>query len=521
MAGVFDIDDIGHGDDLLNTEDSSDDTIDIEEGGYDPDPNPNAIISSDDVITTDISEQNVNTGKEKTGPQDFELRKVLGKGGYGKVFQVRKVTGQDSGTIFAMKVLRKASIVRNQKDTAHTKAERNILEAVKHPFIVDLMYAFQTGGKLYLILEYLSGGELFMHLEREGIFLEDTACFYLSEIILALEHLHRQGIIYRDLKPENILLDAQGHVKLTDFGLCKEHIQEGIVTHTFCGTIEYMAPEILTRSGHGKAVDWWSLGALMYDMLTGAPPFTADNRKKTIEKILRGKLILPPYLTPDARELIRKLLKRQVGQRLGSTPNDGEAVRVHPFFRSINWGDVLSRKLEPPFKPSLTGEDDVSQFDTKFTRQTPVDSPDESLLSESANLVFQGFTYVAPSVLEEMHHDKPRIVKARSPRKETSYNYYLKPHHGQSQQIGSNPLLHGDPAARSVAQAIDPFFNNTSAGAPSSPFFRGGLATNNHHHRLVNNHTRGPLGAGGELKYSPEMMDVCDGPTKPGAGPST
>nr|WBK62803.1 kinase S6 [Sogatella furcifera] len=400
----------------VGEDDSDDDCLEVEEGDYDPDPNVNVIIESDDLETVHLNEQNVNPGKEKTGPQDFELRKVLGKGGYGKVFQVRKVTGQDSGTIFAMKVLRKASIVRNQKDTAHTKAERNILEAVKHPFIVDLMYAFQTGGKLYLILEYLSGGELFMHLEREGIFLEDTACFYLSEIILALEHLHLQGIIYRDLKPENILLDAHGHVKLTDFGLCKEHIQEGIVTHTFCGTIEYMAPEILLRCGHGKAVDWWSLGALAYDMLTGAPPFTAENRKKTIEKILRGRLHLPPYLTPDARELIRRLLKRQVAQRLGSGPNDGGCIRYHPFFKHINWPDVLSRKLEPPFKPSLTGEDDVSQFDTKFTKQTPVDSPDESLLSESANLVFQGFTYVAPSVLEEMHKP-PRITRARSPRK--------------------------------------------------------------------------------------------------------
>ncbi|XP_069704550.1 ribosomal protein S6 kinase beta-1 [Periplaneta americana] len=415
-AGVFDIE---LHDAELDQDDSDDDAIEIEEGDYDQDPNVNAIIESEDLETVQLSEQNVNTGKEKTGPQDFELRKVLGKGGYGKVFQVRKVTGQDAGTIFAMKVLRKASIVRNQKDTAHTKAERNILEAVKHPFIVDLIYAFQTGGKLYLILEYLSGGELFMHLEREGIFLEDTACFYLSEIILALEHLHIQGIIYRDLKPENILLDAQGHVKLTDFGLCKEHIQEGIVTHTFCGTIEYMAPEILTRSGHGKAVDWWSLGALMYDMLTGAPPFTAENRKKTIEKILKGRLNLPPYLTPDARDLIRKLLKRQVSQRLGSGPSDGEAIKIHPFFKLINWADVLGRKLEPPFKPALTGEDDVSQFDTKFTKQTPIDSPDESTLSESANLVFQGFTYVAPSVLEEMYKP-PRIVKARSPRK-TAY----------------------------------------------------------------------------------------------------
>ncbi|GLH14637.1 Serine/threonine-protein kinase Warts, partial [Gryllus bimaculatus] len=407
----------------VHQDESDDDAFEIEEasnnsfyGDYDTDPNVNAIIESDDVETVQLSEQNVNTGKEKTGPQDFELRKVLGKGGYGKVFQVRKVTGQDTGTIFAMKVLRKASIVRNQKDTAHTKAERNILEAVKHPFIVDLIYAFQTGGKLYLILEYLSGGELFMHLEREGIFLEDTACFYLSEIILALEHLHLQGIIYRDLKPENILLDAQGHVKLTDFGLCKEHIQDGSMTHTFCGTIEYMAPEILTRSGHGKAVDWWSLGALMYDMLTGAPPFTAENRKRTIEKILKGKLNLPPYLTPDARDLIRKLLKRQMSQRLGSGPGDGAMIKMHSFFRHICWADVVARKLEPPFKPCLSSDDDVSQFDTKFTKQTPIDSPDESTLSESANLVFQGFTYVAPSVLEEMYKP-PRIVKARSPRK--------------------------------------------------------------------------------------------------------
>ncbi|XP_009082306.1 PREDICTED: ribosomal protein S6 kinase beta-2-like, partial [Acanthisitta chloris] len=218
----------------------------------------------------EISESSVNNGPEHIGPHCFELLRVLGKGGYGKVFQVRKVQGTNTGKIFAMKVLKKAKIACNAKDTAHTRAERNILEAVKHPFIVDLIYAFQTGGKLYLILECLSGGELFMQLEREGIFLEDTACFYLSEITLALGHLHSHGIIYRDLKPENIMLNSQGHIKLTDFGLCKESIHDGAVTHTFCGTIEYMAPEILVRSGHNRAVDWWSLGALMYDMLTGS-----------------------------------------------------------------------------------------------------------------------------------------------------------------------------------------------------------------------------------------------------------
>jgi len=375
------------------------------------------LLRDPSMETLELSELNVGAvgGGAKTGPGDFELRKVLGKGGYGKVFLVRKITGDNRGKIFAMKVLKKATIVRNQKDTAHTKAERNILEEVKHPFIVDLHYAFQTPGKLYLILEYLSGGELFMHLEREGIFLEDTACFYVSEIILALEHLHRQGIIYRDLKPENILLDAHGHVKLTDFGLCKESIDEETVTHTFCGTIEYMAPEILLRSGHGKAVDWWSLGALMYDMLTGAPPFTAENRKKTIEKILKGKLNLPPYLTPDARDLIRKFLKRQVSHRLGSGPADAEPIKGHPFFKHIRWADVINRKLKPPFEPTLASEDDVSQFDTNFTKQTPVDSPCNHSLSESVNLVFQGFTYVAPSVLESMQTSdfRPRSMSRR------------------------------------------------------------------------------------------------------------
>ncbi|ETE72915.1 Ribosomal protein S6 kinase beta-2, partial [Ophiophagus hannah] len=423
----------------------------------------------------EISESSVNNGPECIGPHCFELLRVLGKGGYGKVFQVRKVQGTNSGKIFAMKVLKKAKIACNAKDTAHTKAERNILEAIKHPFIVDLIYAFQTGGKLYLILECLSGmeknlhgketiavdlaknlgphsscsvvdfrgGELFMQLEREGIFLEDTAwpllcsaSFYLSEITLALGHLHFNGIIYRDLKPENIMLNSQGHIKLTDFGLCKESIHDGAVTHTFCGTIEYMAPEILMRSGHNRAVDWWSLGTLMYDMLTGSaslacaafggrgeviedavPPFTAENRKKTIDKILKGKLMFPPYLTSDARDLLRKFLKRNPNQRIGGGPGDAGDVQKHPFFRHINWDDLLARRVDPPFRPSLQSEDDVSQFDTRFTRQTPVDSPDDGSLSESANQAFLGFTYVAPSVLESIKEGFSFQPKLRSPRR--------------------------------------------------------------------------------------------------------
>ena len=376
--------------------------------------------ASEDVETIDICEALVNAGGGKVIGRDFELLKVLGKGGYGKVFLARKSGGRDAGQIFAMKVLKKASIVRNAKDTAHTKAERSILEGIRHPFLVQLHYAFQTPGRLYLILEFLAGGELFMQLEREGVFMEEQTCFYLAEITLALSHLHSHGIMYRDLKPENVLLDSKGHVKLTDFGLSKEAVNNEAVTHTFCGTIEYMAPEILLRCGHGRAVDWWSLGTLMYDMLSGGPPFSADNRKKTIEKILHAKLTFPPFLTNEARSLLRGLLRRNVAERLGAGPDDALEVQRHAFFRSLDWDQVLERRLEPPFCPALNSDIDTSLFDPKFTRENPVESPEDdvSMLSASAADVFQGFTYVAPSVLE-MVHKEPWIEtrEVRSPRR--------------------------------------------------------------------------------------------------------
>uniref|UniRef100_A0A8C2YI49 non-specific serine/threonine protein kinase n=1 Tax=Chinchilla lanigera TaxID=34839 RepID=A0A8C2YI49_CHILA len=327
----------------------------------------------------EISETSVNSEPENIRSECFELLRVLGKG----------VTGANTGKIFAVKVLKKAMIVGNAKDTSHTKVEWNILEEVKHPFVVDLTYAFQTSEKLYLILECL-----------KGIFMEDTACFYLAEICMSLGHLHQKWIIYRDLKPKDIMLNHQGHVKLTDFGLCKESIHDETVPHTFCGAVEYMAPEILMRSGHNRAVDWWSLGALKYDILTETPLFTGENRKKTIGKILKCKLNLPPYLTQEARDLLKKLLKTNAASRLGAGPGDAGEGQAHSFFRHINWEELLARKLEPPFKPLLQSEEDVSQFGPKFTCQTPVDSPDDSTLSESANQVFLGFAYVAPSVLE-------------------------------------------------------------------------------------------------------------------------
>ncbi|CAM4954555.1 unnamed protein product [Rotaria socialis] len=406
------------------------------------------------IETVQITENTVNPQGERVSPHDFQLLKVLGKGGYGKVFQVRKVSGSHQSEIFAMKVLKKATIVRNAKDTAHTKAERNILECVKCPFIVDLIYAFQTGEKEYLWMIWL----VFIYRR----FYWDWSIYINKELFI-------------DLKPENILLDAQGHVKLTDFGLCKESVYEGTQTNTFCGTIEYMAPEILTRSGHGKAVDWWSFGALMYDMLTGAPPFTADDRKRTMDKIIKAKLIIPAYLTVDARELIKSLLRRQVSHRLGSDPDDAESIKKHSFFRHLNWADVYAKRYEPPHKPILKSDDDVSQFDTKFTKQTPVDSPDDNMLSESANQVFLGFTYVAPSIIEEMNRFAFFNTGHRSPRKILSPEIASQTFHFKIS--GSNGVL--DHANCVSAEAMETNDDSNLLSSSSSSRFAVKSCANN------------------------------------------
>merc|ERR1712128_108075 len=325
-----------------------------------------------DVEVIDVAKfENDNSDKNasKLTIDDFEIRRVLGTGGFAKVFQVSKTAGAQKGKIYAMKVLKKAVIVRNKETkeidreiNVHAKLERDVLMAVKHPFIVDLKYAFQAGNKVYLIVEYLAGGELFMQLQNERMLMEDPAIFYLSQVLLAIEHLHLNGIIYRDLKPENIMLDRAGHVKLTDFGCVKESASDEI-NYTFCGTVEYMAPEILNRSGHGKEVDWWSFGILAHDMLTGSPPFTGGNRKLITERVLKSKLQLGKYLTPNAKDILRKLLNKQADLRLGFGPEDARAIKEHRFFSGVDFDAVLQRKTKPPFLPALKSEDDFSNFD--------------------------------------------------------------------------------------------------------------------------------------------------------------
>ncbi|KAI3638835.1 hypothetical protein MIR68_003333 [Amoeboaphelidium protococcarum] len=339
-------------------------------------------------------------------PDDFELLKVLGKGSFGKVLQVRK---RDTNRIYAMKVLYKKDIIERQ-EVEHTMSERHILKLTNHPFLVGLKFAFQTQDKLYLVLDFMNGGELFYHLQQSGRFDEERAQFYGAEILLSLDHLHKQNVIYRDLKPENILLDYNGHVALTDFGLCKENMTTDSLTKTFCGTAEYLAPEILLGQGYGRAVDWWSLGILLYEMMHGVPPFYADNHHAMYRKILYSDLVFPDNFSPLAKSLITALLDRDPKTRLGSGPTDGEEIKKHPFFKNINWDNLYKKQMAPPFKPQVDSEHDVSNFDPAFTDQdvtlktgkTP--NVDGSVLSGSGGngidpAQFQGFTFNQDSEL--------------------------------------------------------------------------------------------------------------------------
>ncbi|XP_058511558.1 ribosomal protein S6 kinase alpha-5 isoform X2 [Ochotona princeps] len=324
---------------------------------------------------------------------------------YGKVFLVRKISGHDTGKLYAMKVLKKATIVQKAKTTEHTRTERQVLEHIRQsPFLVTLHYAFQTETKLHLILDYINGGELFTHLSQRERFTEHEVQIYVGEIVLALEHLHKLGIIYRDIKLENILLDSNGHVVLTDFGLSKEFVaDETERAYSFCGTIEYMAPDIVRGgdSGHDKAVDWWSLGVLMYELLTGASPFTVDGEKNSQAEISRRILKSePPYpqeMSAVAKDLIQRLLMKDPKKRLGCGPRDADEIKEHLFFQKINWEDLAAKKVPAPFKPVIRDELDVSNFAEEFTEMEPTYSP--AALPQSCERLFQGYSFVAPSIL--------------------------------------------------------------------------------------------------------------------------
>eukprot|EP00948_MAST-09A_sp_MAST-9A-sp1_P003657 g3657.t1 len=341
----------------------------------------------------------------------FEVMKVVGRGAFGKVLLVKK---KNTGKIYAMKTLRKMEILK-RKQISHTKTERQILQQVKHPFLISLKFAFQTNDKLFMVMEFAMGGELFFWLKQYGVFKEDRAKLYCAEVLLALDCLHKHEIVYRDLKPENILMDEEGHLKLADFGLAKGGVsvssgsEEDGGTATFCGTPEYLAPEILINKGHGLAVDWWSLGVLLYEMLVGNPPFYSRNHKRMYQKILNDPLRLPEKLRNTAPgDLISKLLQRDPEERLGSGIKGGDEIKAHSWFktykgRRITWDMVLNRQIIPDFIPPEKdlASGDVSNFDKVFTRQKAAVSIGQGPISESQaeKTAFEGFTFAGATAI--------------------------------------------------------------------------------------------------------------------------
>jgi serine/threonine-protein kinase Psk1 len=345
---------------------------------------------------------------------DFTTLKCLGKGTYGTVHLVKQ---RSSNRLFAQKQFRKASLTVHKKLVEQTKTERSILESVnRHPFIVNLYYAFQDCEKLYLILEYAQGGELFHHLEMEKFFTEDVAAFYMAEMILALDHLHHNvGVIYRDLKPENCLLDSEGHLLLTDFGLSKVAVEDPSTpgssrcNSTGIGTIEYMAPEVIRGSelssigpGYGKQCDWWSLGALGFDLLTGSPPFGGNNYTKIQQNIVKQKLSLPYFLSPDAKDLLTRLLRKEPNKRLGAKGMPDVAImKKHRFFRKLDWTKLERRELEPPIRPLVTDPELAENFSNEFTNLAVSPALERFAGGLSSTDPFGGFSYVASSSLLE------------------------------------------------------------------------------------------------------------------------
>ena len=331
--------------------------------------------------------------------KDFQRIKLLGKGSFGEVYLVR----YSNNKTYAMKILDK-NYIREKHQEQHTKIERDLLSRTNCSFIVNIKFAFQDNTNLYILTEFMQGGDLFFHLHREKRFFNEKAKFYLVEIILAIEYLHNNNMIYRDLKPENILLDKTGHIKLTDFGLSKILKNPKEKSYTICGTPQYLAPEILTNKGYDNTVDWWSLGCVFYEMLIGRYPFKIGLGESLNEDIYKKDILIPDYVSDEAQDLINKLLVINPKKRLGFGQDGAIKIKQHSYFKNINWEDAWNLKLIPPFVPQLKSDIDLSYFNTMFTDEklSSVESDISGMNLSNNNNYFKGFTYVGNSMDNEL-----------------------------------------------------------------------------------------------------------------------
>jgi len=338
--------------------------------------------------------------KHHAKPSDFEFLKVIGKGSFGKVLLAKH---KFEGKLYAVKVLQKKTVLK-RNEAHHIMSERNVLlKNLNHPFLVRLHYSFQTCNKLYFVLDYVNGGELFFHLQKEKHFTENRAMFYIAELASAIGYLHSQGIVYRDLKPENILIDYDGHIVLTDFGLCKEGIRGNDTTSTFCGTPEYLAPEVLKRQAYDRSVDWWCLGGVLYEMLIGLPPFYSRDVSKMYDNILNKELTIEQAISSSAKDILNSLLQKDKNQRLGSGEKDFEDIKSHEFFKPINWDDLIAKRITPPYRPNLKGRMDLKNIDPEFTKEpipASIGQASQSIMAsvqDADTSIFDGFSYMEPT----------------------------------------------------------------------------------------------------------------------------
>uniref|UniRef100_A0A146R973 Protein kinase C n=1 Tax=Fundulus heteroclitus TaxID=8078 RepID=A0A146R973_FUNHE len=350
-----------------------------------------------------------DTGKSPTslGLADFDLLRVIGRGSYAKVLLVQL---KKTERIYAMKVVKK-ELVNDDEDIDWVQTEKHVFEqASNHPFLVGLHSCFQTDSRLFFVIEYVNGGDLMFHMQRQRKLPEEHARFYSAEISLALNYLHERGIIYRDLKLDNVLLDSEGHIKLTDYGMCKEGLRPGDTTSTFCGTPNYIAPEILRGEDYGFSVDWWALGVLMFEMMAGRSPFdivgSADNPDQNTEDylfqvILEKQIRIPRSLSVKAASVLKGFLNKDPKDRLGCHPQTGFAdINSHPFFRNVDWELLEQKQVVPPFKPNISGEFGLDNFDAQFTNEPIQLTPDdEDVVRKIDQSEFEGFEYINPLLM--------------------------------------------------------------------------------------------------------------------------
>uniref|UniRef100_A0A8C1S0J2 protein kinase C n=1 Tax=Cyprinus carpio TaxID=7962 RepID=A0A8C1S0J2_CYPCA len=360
----------------------------------------NSIIVQSDLEKTEEHETQPSADEEEEEQfhfslKDFKCVAVLGRGHFGKVLLAEySITGE----MFAIKALKKGDIVARD-EVESLMCEKRIFEtvnSVRHPFLVNLFACFQTKEHVCFVMEYAAGGDLMMHIHAD-VFSEPRATFYAACVVLGLQFLHEHEIVYRDLKLDNLLLDTEGFVKIADFGLCKEGMGYQDRTSTFCGTPEFLAPEVLTETSYTRAVDWWGLGVLIFEMLVGESPFPGDDEEEVFDSIVNDEVRYPRFLSTEAISIMRRLLRRNPERRLGAGERDAEDVKKHLFFRNIDWDGLLAKKVKPPFVPVIQSSSDVSNFDDEFTSEAPVLTPprEPRPLTQDEQDLFADFDYIA------------------------------------------------------------------------------------------------------------------------------